>query len=274
MKTLKVMHDYWKLILEQLARPSVSRIDIMQNEEKVRAVLNELIRVQLECCTPVYFVPSEPLATDFEKVRNGTMTFAKVGQSIFGISCAHVYRDYQRMERDTGASAWIKNTRFNPEKLLIHIDDKEDIALFRFETSMLRENEIRPTETVISPFKKQEKGERILMTGFPGAWKRPCPANPSRLIWKPFHALLLSEKPGNFDTRTQVDRTHIKPIEGFDNAPPHSNLGGCSGGPVFLVNVDGVLHWRLVGVFTESSASYEIIAFNSLQALDSHLKLV
>ena len=69
---------------------------------------------------------------------------------------------------------------------------------------------------------------------------------------------------GTYHLVSQWDRDRIVNITGPDVPPPGSDLGGMSGGPVFLMRD---LVYPLVGVITDFHSQWELLRVSHLGAL-------
>lgn len=199
----------------------------------------------------------EPDAEGSLKARNGTAFFVSADQT-FAVTADHVFAEYLKAREALGkrVRCQLGNLRFDPENRLVARDARLDISTF-----MISPDEIRGTSEgkfamSFEPMVPQaSKG--VVFVGFPGRERHHL--SEREIETGIFSALTVAENvtnlqiSGHFDRRYQVDKP------GRATAPTGYDLGGVSGAPlVTIVDSPGLHYWRLGGVMTEYSTTFEI----------------
>ncbi len=205
------------------------------------------------------------------RVHNGTAFFAKIGEQIFCITAAHVYRGYLDAK---AAYPSLKcqlgdgGTIFDPESALYSIGEYRDgryivdIATFRvtpeFVAGLNKEPVIAPDSQwpPRHPFSKQEAS----LLGYPA----------SSRLWLDARSISFGNYYAGPQTGAASDRQITFPFEreawidtlGNGLPPTGMNLGGISGGPLlFLTEQGGDWSFNVGGVISEmpQSPHYETV---------------
>jgi len=203
------------------------------------------------------FLWCEPDAKGGLKVRNGT-TFIVSADRTFAVTADHVFAGYLKARQAFGdvARCQLGNLRFDPEDRLIARSASLDIVTFR-----IAPNEIGRTHEgrfAMSFHPLIPQGERgVLFTGFPGLARNRL--SEREIETGIFTALTVAENitdvqiSGHFDRERQVDKP------GRPTSPQGYDIGGVSGAPLVTIVDSASLHyWRLGGVITDFSTSFEI----------------
>ncbi len=245
--------------------------------EQAKAIMKAgLGKAELEFATsitaPLYWVTRN--ADRSLRVRNGSAFFLNTGQSLFGVTAAHVIRAMQeaRAEHSAVSCQLGSELLFEPDgkNAIIDMHDGIDVATFQ-----------------ISAAEVQSIGKTVL-TGHQKTWP-PSPPQRDRGIYHSGFAatstLWLSRREISFgvaagggiassvsetDVSSLVEREHLIDVMGVGLPPENFDFGGISGGPMLsAIEHRGLRSWQLAGVIyqgpnpstdpNESIAGLEII---------------
>ncbi|WP_394230553.1 hypothetical protein [Shewanella colwelliana] len=241
-------------------------------EEQVK-LSKEMVKFPLRFCNACYF--GNP-ADHGVKINNGTMTLVRYKGERFGITNYHVvdaYRDRQRNESDI--DFYIGNARIELGETLFDEDKELDLCVLYLdgydEKEFSSDGEIPTHFYEIDDFTlgNLKEGGFVLFGGFPGVWRSRPKSN---------HLIFDSLSSGSTEV-TEVTSRNIRcelslekclvTLEQHHKEFPE-NLGGLSGGPVFLnqVHSSGISTFKLIGFIYEHMAEYDSIMVRPLSFIN------
>jgi hypothetical protein len=203
---------------------------------------------------PILFGPPPPLKPG-EKVETGTCVVVEHGQHRYALSAAHVFlAALEAVQSDAKTDVVIgplqvaltqENVRFLDARRI----DVATVPLTENEVARVEAAGYRVYRPAGWPPPTVAEGDGILMAGYPGTWRLHV-----SISEYDFRAttLLLSVKSVHHDEFiAHRDPAFSEPVRiDLEDVPPPA-VGGCSGGPVFLVRQEPVLIPRLAGIVKE-----------------------
>ena len=246
----------------------------MLTEKQVK-LSREMVKFSLKFCNACYF--GNPTADDV-KVNNGTMTLVKYKGERFGITNFHVVDAYRvRLRDEPDIDFYVGNTLIDLDETLFDEDRDLDLCTFYldgYEEEQFGSNGEIPTHFFeIDNFTSGEikKGDFVLLGGFPGVWRSRPKSN---------HLIFDSLSTGSTEV-TEVTSRNVRCELALDkcvvtlnqhhNEFPE-NLGGLSGGPVFLNQVlpSGISTFKLIGFIYEHIAEYDSIMVRPISFINEN----
>lgn len=248
----------------------------MDNNEKnlIDKYLTESI---LKYTTPVIVgSPSETLPA------NGSISLIQIGDQKYGITCAHVIREYEkRCALDPNTAFQIARQVIKPLDLLIDINDKADIATLNFKDCIFGysiDNIGIGTsfyQTPSWPPADLEIGDRIGIADFPGEnkfekngklWLATCSISAQPITDIDQHRIVIA-----FDR----DTWYYTPGQIEKGVP--RGLGGMSGGPAFLfhdLTTKGLLYAEFIGIVEKQMEMMDILCISRASQIEYNGKII
>lgn len=192
------------------------------------------------------------------KIRNGTVFFFESGGENFMVTADHVFAAYLKARNELGliARCQLGNLRFDPENRVIARSDSLDIATFSITPDEIRKTADGKFAMSFHPM-NPEIGKGVFFCGFPGLARREL--GERKIESGIFTALTVADNVSRRQISGHFDRQHQVDKPGRPTAPEGYDIGGVSGGPlVSIVDSANLSYWRLGGVMTEFSTSFEI----------------
>jgi hypothetical protein len=203
---------------------------------------------------PVLFGPPPPLKPG-QKVETGTCVIVEHGEYRYALSAAHVFLTALRAVQ----SGVKTDVVVGPLQLTLTADSIRYVDEQRIDvaTVPLTENDVTrverggyrvfrpsgwPPPTVV-------EGDGILMAGYPGTWRLPVSA--SEHDFRATTLLLIVKSVHDYEFVAHRDPAFSDPVRIDLEDVPRLAVGGCSGGPVFLVRQEPILVPRLAGIVKE-----------------------
>lgn len=239
----------------------------------------EMVKFSLTFCNACYFgSPSD----ENVKVNNGTMTLVSYGGERYGITNFHVVDAYrERLRSEPDIDFYIGNTAINLNESLI--DEDKDLDLCTLKLSAYEEEYFCSNGEISTHFYELDdfstgdikEGDFVLFGGFPGVWRTRPKAN---------HLIFDSLSSGSTEV-TEVTCRNIRceltlgkcvvTLNQHHHEFP-DNLGGLSGGPVFLhqIHTSGISTFKLIGFVYEYMAEYDSILVRPLSFINESFKIL
>ena len=233
------------------------------SEEEKKCVMSEglgaaLLNAGLPYAFPMWWGYEEPEAG--LKLRNGSAFLVDLGQGVFVVTAAHVFREYVETKRTTVAiGCQFGNALCDPEAQLISCSDDLDIATFRVTPSDV--NQIgKPVVTSGPPNWEPlnpKAGNFAFFAGFPAQTRGMTPDN-AAFVTAPYYAMpaITSVTDHQIVCRFDWEKSITY---GENGLPPQGyDIGGVSGGPMLMPtlvredSVEGVV-WRFAGVIVQAA---------------------
>ena len=213
-------------------------------------------RILCESSAPIYW--HSAWANGSRKIHsNGTVSFAKIGGSQFGITAAHVIRGYMTDAAAGQCILQIGNAAYDLD--IIAMDEAADIALLNI-TKLSAENlgrNICPIE-VISAMQIPQEGRGIMLSGYPGEdWSY---VGPREVCWGLVTALGTARTINHDQISWKPDREQNIVVNGIATLPENKDLGGISGGPLIAwFERSGISYPVLAGIVSEAHAAFDYV---------------
>ena len=220
----------------------------LTDDEKARylAVNRQLVGFARDHAVPVIFAP--PLSVGGE-VNGATGCILRLGAEAFFVTASHVLAGYEARAKDGERLNWqVGNLPpLDPLPRIAWRDDRKDIVLMR-----LRDDEVQAigpcsisTPAQWPPPPPQE-GQIVVLSGYPGLLRE---IDPSGWIGAgPFSALFRVTTVGEDYCTCRIEQKDLVSFTDAMPPPAGTNMGGISGGPVFLM---GQVSYPLVGIITD-----------------------
>lgn len=215
-------------------------------------VYREILR---DAVAPIYWF-SEGTST---VAANGTMTFARAGDHVFGVTALHVLSGYLEA---VGSHCYLWDQPFKFE--VIDRSDELDLVTVRLPHHLLAQlgKVIQPV-TLGGWQEPVEEGRGVLLCGYPGSERYESRTTGEHAVnWGLFTAIGVARRvtPSQITWKPDIDY-HV-PQMGIPLLPPNQNLGGISGGPLIglFEKAGGHLSYqRLSGIIVQADAGLELV---------------
>jgi hypothetical protein len=208
-------------------------------------------------------------------VNNGTVTLVDLGSGQMAITCSHVLDEYRkRLKANNKFVFRIGNTVLNPLEYLI--DESPELDLATIDLREINIKEISLGKEIGTSFFRPETwppddvnvGDFISFGGFPGKWKEHTSSGD--LIFDSFSSGATEISSINdeyficqFEREYWVESLDIK------NGKDLRELGGLSGGPVFLIRGNnGIMYYEFVGIVYQFSEGFDLLRIRSTKFIN------
>jgi hypothetical protein len=220
---------------------------------------------------PIIFAP--PVSKG-GKINGATGFLLKLRSEFFIVTASHVLGKYEKRLASGEMLNWQcgKLPPFDPLTRIAWRDKDKDIALLRL--SEIEEPGIGPCRRYSPaqwPPRPPKEGDMVLVAGFPGKLREIDPAG-----WigaGPYSTLVRVASVSETRCKCCIEQKDLVSFCDTPVPPAGTEIGGVSGGPVFLVGGD----FPIVGVVTENwyleSAGAQLLEFASLQDVLSNYRL-
>jgi hypothetical protein len=229
------------------------------SEEQKKQVMSDSLGPLLLNSGLNYAVPMWWIFNDQEagfKLRNGSAFLVDLGQGIFAVTAAHVFRGYVEAKAAAVAiGCQLGDALFDPEAQLICCRDDLDIATFRVTESDV--DQIGKSIVTSGPPNWEplnpEAGNFAFFAGFPAQTRGVISGH--AFATAPYFAMpaITSVTDHQIVCRFDWDKSISFGESGF---PPQAyDIGGVSGGPMLMPTlVCGGVIWRFAGVIVQAAA--------------------
>jgi len=219
-----------------------------------------------------------PSKNKASKINHGTITLLELIGNPIALTCSHVLDEYRKIHKDSKVSFQIGNLDFDPLERII--DESSELDLVSIDLKGLNLNELKGTEEINSSFftptswppGKIKAGDFVAFGGYPGTWRR----NVSRyeLIFDsyssgacPVASVQKDYFVCQFEREYWIETLNKHGHNGMDL----HNLGGLSGGPVFILRE---LFWELIGIIYEFSSAFDLMYVRLLHVMSEERMLI
>lgn len=190
---------------------------------------------------------------------NGTLSYVRAGEHIFGVTAAHVLVEYLADAQTPGCVLQLGNAEFRAD--IIDMSERLDLATLRLDEEVIRSigKEIMPV-SLCRPQDVPQEGRGIMMCGYIGEDRRELPNR--QISWGMLGVVGISRRVSVDQFTWAPDHNCHIPVSGVPQLPRNKNLGGISGGPLiawFESPKTNFTYFSLAGVVKEASAELEYV---------------
>ena len=203
---------------------------------------------------PYFWYDSSNLLTEQDR-DCATICFVNTGQRIIGISANHVHEEcVKALSRNGQVVCQIGGVTFDPCDRLIDRSSRLDLVTYDMSEIIVNQVDADIHHAFEWPPDLDPEGLLII-----GGWVDELTRVHSRNSTYSFlHFIAYSDMIGEAQIGV-VTYTSTSHPWGKESLPPDTNLGGISGGPVFLVREDPLTRLSLIGIIYEYGPTFEII---------------
>jgi hypothetical protein len=191
------------------------------------------------------------------RLRGGTCFAVRTSQRLFGVTAAHVIRDYEASKaRGAPLVVQLCDVLFNIEGAIIAIDDRLDVATFELTEEQLRAVQREAFNVGADwPPPAPVPGDMIGIIGFPEVMRERLSSQHS--VFKAYAAFEFLQDIGERELVLAVDPEQFQYAVTETGMPPIDlNLSGASGGPAVLYRkVDGIVSCWPVAAITQGKGT-------------------
>lgn len=208
-------------------------------------------------CSPLYW--HRPDAAGVRSIQaNGTLTYIQGSSSVFGVTAAHVVRQYQEVQESCVLQLGNAELKLD----LLDLDERLDLATIAIPETVRRAvgKEVAPICLPRTGDVPQE-GRGIMLAGFPGEDRQALSG--TEVGWGMFGAVGVSRRVNDRQITWSPDHQHHIPVGGIPALRPNKQLGGISGGPLiaWFEKAGGwLVYYSLAGIVVEANAELENVA--------------
>lgn len=239
----------------------------------------EMVKFSLGFCNACYFGDANEKEG---KINNGTMSLVKFKGERFGITNFHVIEEYRaRLKNEPNIKLYIGNMPIELENTLF--DEDKDLDLCILYLDDYNENEFGSDGDIPTHFFEIDdftadgvsEGDFVLFGGYPGVWRSRPKSN---------HLIFDSLSSGGTEV-TEVTSRSIRcelalekcvvTLDQHHHEFPE-NLGGISGGPVFLNKIlpSGISVFKIIGFIYEHIVDYDSILVRPISFINDKFHIV
>lgn len=237
--------------------PEGHPISPAQAREQLRGDLGKHnFEILARSCSPFYW--HQPARAEQPSIRaNGTLTYVRSDARMFGVTAAHVFKQYLHDAGEDGCQLQVGNAFLDLE--LIALDERLDLATVVLPDLWARQvsKDIMPI-SLPRPCDVPQEGRRIMLCGFVGEDRLERPG--VRVDWGMLGVAGIARRVTEKQITWSPDHEAHIPVAGVPQLGRHKNLGGISGGPViaWFEKAGGLLsYFTLAGIIVEANAALE-----------------
>ena len=196
-----------------------------------------------ELTAPFYWYGENP-RTDEGEPSGGTVCFVRTGETLLGVSAAHVHRAcVEFLESTPGPSCQIGGHSFSPADRIIDIDDVVDLVTYNLsDLQVTAAGAYAHSPTSWPPI--SDDTEDVYVGGW--LWSMTDDStHESTHSFISFVGKLTAQSSRNLVMG--VFKATSVPW-GNGSLPPNANLGGMSGGPLYAIRTDPLMCLELIGI--------------------------
>lgn len=230
------------------------------------SLFEQLARYPGQFAQPVFF--ADPAAEGHAAFKNGSGFFVRLRERTVGVTCHHVLADYRKRRGSSlSPSFQFGRTRFEPEERLIAESRELDLAILDVSALVDARNGIESASCIVPgtwPPGDLSSDDILALAGFPGIGRQHITPDYFR-----FHLLsvgtteIASLGSTHLMTRIELEKCISSGVL------PHvtEDLGGMSGGPVFVWRKGLLVTAELVGVMYEYQSSLDLMCVRRLNCI-------
>lgn len=204
---------------------------------------------------PIFWFDDSSASND-AILHNGTVVFVDVGNCVVGITAAHVLEQY-RADKKSYASLMCQlgGVRFDPLDRLISIDSSLDLATFSVPEIIVTASGRVVHRPLRWPPSNLQPSDLVLFGGYPGQLRIPR----DREVEFAF-VTLIGRVSQTSDTHGSIQLNLADSLwSPGERLSPGADLGGMSGGPVFIHRNEPIETLELAGFIYQYQDSIEIV---------------
>ncbi len=233
-----------------------------------RKLANYLCEFPMIHSVPFYFGNPE---RDDSKVNNGTATLLKRGEFLYVVTNHHVFaKFYARQESEEGVTLQIGGLNVDTVSDRVMLND-EGIDVCVLDMSGYGEEEFRMFGNVPTQFHELgdipediRQGKVVAFGGFPGSFRDRVGTNEVNFHTFSSGASVVEEITDR-NIIVNIDHSESLITSLSDKAPP-ADVGGMSGGPVFLFSAEGrIATFGLAGIISECNENLSVMMAKPVQ---------
>lgn len=219
---------------------------------QIRTLLDVYQAWAKSTCAPLFWRDAN------QEMHNATMTFVRTHSEVLGITNAHVAEGFADCTDESGRICQLGAARLDPARFIAR-HQIMDLASFRLSDVILAQAEhlerLDAVTVPVWPPTPPQEGDVVMFGGYPGIYREERDNNVDFLFtWFAGKVASASEK----NVGMVLELATSKSLSS-SRVPPHADLGGWSGGPVFtVVDSNGIERIELSAIIYEYSAAYEI----------------
>lgn len=209
-------------------------------------------------CSPLYWHHLDETGKRPIKA-NGTLSYVRADGRIFGVTAAHVVREYLADASKPDCVLQLGNAQIPAD--IIDINDKLDLATLALSDAALASvgKEIMPV-SLSRPSDIPQEGRGIMMCGFIGEDRKQ--RSNGLIEWGMLGVVGIARRVSDDQITWMPDHDFHIPVPNVPALTKNKNLGGISGGPLiaWFEKPDSQLaYFSLAGIVKEASAELEYV---------------
>ncbi len=227
----------------------------------------EMTKFPLRFAKAVYF-GNLPYDTSDQTVKNGTVSLVDLGSGQMAITCSHVLDGYrERLKENNKVVFRIGNAILNPLEYLIGESSESELDLAILNLKEINVKEISLGKEIGTSFFRPETwppddvnvGDFISFGGFPGKLREQTSSGDLIFGSLSNGASEVSSVNDEYFI-CQFEREYWVESLGIESEKDLRELGGISGGPVFLMRENnGIMYYEFVGIIYQFSTDYDLL---------------
>jgi hypothetical protein len=221
-------------------------------------LFDQLARYPGQFAQPVFF--ADPAAEGHAAFKNGSGFFVRLPERTVGVTCHHVLADYRKRRGPSlSPSFQFGRVRFEPEERLVAEDRELDLAILDVASLVDVPDGIHGASCLVPgswPPGDLSSDDILALGGFPGIGRQQITPDYFR-----FHLLSVgTTEVASLGSTHLVTRIELEKCVSSGVLPEVTeDLGGMSGGPVFVWRKGVLVSAELIGVIYEYQASLDLL---------------
>lgn len=234
--------------LEQWQIDGINRLE----RSGYMSVLRELVRSHT--CPFWWFDDSAPLGQSI--LHNGTICFVNTGTEVLGITALHVYEGYLAdKSKVPSLICQMGGVTVEPEKYINRVSKAHDLVSFKLPSVLVGGARVTVHNAAKWPPSKLKKGDLVILGGYPGT-RRDEDIGHANFDFVSFVGRITQDSDDHFSIYLDIPNSHWPQGISVGENP---NLGGASGGPVFLLRTAPIETIEFAGIVYEYSQQFELV---------------
>lgn len=204
---------------------------------------------------PIFWFDDSSTSND-AILHNATVVFVDVGNCVVGITAAHVLEQYRADKRAyPSLVCQLGGVRFDPLDRLHSIDSNLDLATFSVPELMVTASGRDVHRPLKWPPSNLRPSDLVMFGGYPGKLRMPHERDVDFAF-----VTLIGRVSQTSDTHGSIQLNLADSLwSPGERLLPGADLGGMSGGPVFVVRIEPIETLELAGFIYQYQDSIEIV---------------